>query len=84
MLSVTPPSPALLYEKTENLLGGQLAQMIRPLFDCFEEEGLFGASSHASFVTYVLSKEMGKALAESSSFEPFVEEFSENFTKQGK
>jgi hypothetical protein len=84
MIPVQPPSPALVREKTEKLLSGQLSQLVRPLFDCFEEEGLFGPSPHASFVTYVLSQEMGKALAESSNFEPFLEEFSESLAKQGK
>lgn len=80
-MMITPPSPALVREKNEALLGVQLAQMIRPMFDCFEEEGLFGPSSHGSFITHVLSQEMGKSLAQSPQFEPFIQELNQGVTK---
>jgi len=82
MLTIPPPSPALIQEKNERLLGLQLGEMIRPMFDSFEEEGLFGSSPHGSFVTYVLSQEMGKALAQSPQFESFVEELTQSVSKK--
>ena len=82
MIAVQPPSPFVVREKNEALLGAQLGQLVRPMFDCFEEEGLFGSSSHGSFISHILSQEMGKSLAQSPQFEPFIEELTQSVLRK--
>lgn len=74
-------TPLVAHEKSTQLLGEQLSQLIRPMFKSFEENPLWKDSPYASFTTYLLANTLGKSLAKSSCFDSLVQGMAHSLLK---